>query len=157
MPIVSLSFPESMMKEMDELQQALGFTGRSELVRASIRLMLQDVKEKNALVGKGSAVIVLTHTEENEEPVTTNKAQVRRHREDAHPQQDHQEQLRRDVPSRGQLPRGGDDGEGLPEGRRHKERKARHAVAEFLRLGSMDEWAGPDLNRGPWRFVAFAV
>jgi len=70
MPIVSLSFPESMMKEMDDLQKALGFTGRSELVRASIRLLIQDVKEKNALAGKGSAVIVLTHTEENEEPVT---------------------------------------------------------------------------------------
>ncbi|MGD0638121.1 MAG: CopG family ribbon-helix-helix protein [Nitrososphaerales archaeon] len=70
MPIVSLSFPESMMKEMDDLQKALGFTGRSELVRASIRLMLQDVKEKESLTGKGSAVIVLTHTEENEEPVT---------------------------------------------------------------------------------------
>ena len=70
MPIVSLSFPDSMMKEMDELQKTLGYTGRSELVRASIRLMLQDVREKNALVGKGSAVIVLTHSEENEEPVT---------------------------------------------------------------------------------------
>ncbi len=69
-PIVSLSFPESMMEEMDRLQHALGFTGRSELVRASIRLMLQDVKEKSALTGRGSAVIVLTHTEENEEPVT---------------------------------------------------------------------------------------
>ena len=59
-----------MMKEMDDLQKALGFTGRSELVRASIRLLIQDVKEKNALAGKGTAVIVLTHTEENEEPVT---------------------------------------------------------------------------------------
>ena len=57
MPIVSLSFPESMMKEMDDLQQALGFTGRSELVRASIRLMLQDVREKNSLAGKGSAAV----------------------------------------------------------------------------------------------------
>jgi CopG family nickel-responsive transcriptional regulator len=70
MPIVSLSFPDSMMREMDELQKTLGFTGRSELVRASIRLMLQDVKEKNALTGEGSAVIVVTHTEEKEEPVT---------------------------------------------------------------------------------------
>ncbi|MGA2666402.1 MAG: ribbon-helix-helix protein, CopG family [Nitrososphaerales archaeon] len=70
MPIVSLSFPESMMKEMDELQRDLGFTGRSELVRASIRLMLQDVREKGALSGNGSAVVVVTHTEEEEEPVT---------------------------------------------------------------------------------------
>lgn len=70
MPIVSLSFPESMMREMDDLQRDLGFTGRSELVRASIRLMLQDVKQKGELTGDGSAVVVVTHTEEEEEPVT---------------------------------------------------------------------------------------
>ena len=48
----------------------LGFTGRSELVRASIRLLLQDVKDKSAVSGKVSAVVVLTHNEENEEAVT---------------------------------------------------------------------------------------
>ena len=38
MPIVSLSFPEQMIKEMDEIQVNGGFTGRSELVRAAIRV-----------------------------------------------------------------------------------------------------------------------
>jgi CopG family nickel-responsive transcriptional regulator len=70
MPIVSLSFPETMLKEMDEMQGAQGFTGRSELVRAGVRLLIQDVKEKATLEGKVSAVVVLTHTEENEEKVT---------------------------------------------------------------------------------------
>jgi len=70
MPVVSLSFPESMMKEMDELQSTLGFTGRSELVRASIRLLLQDVKENNSNSGNLTAVVVVTHTEENEATVT---------------------------------------------------------------------------------------
>ena len=70
MPIVSLSFPESMIKEMEDLQQTLGFTGRSELVRASVRLLVQDTKDKNALKGEVSAVIVVTHMEENEERVT---------------------------------------------------------------------------------------
>lgn len=70
MAIVSLSFPEKMLKEMDEVQDTLEFTGRSELVRAGIRMLLQDVKEKSAMSGRGSAVVVVTHTEENEEPVT---------------------------------------------------------------------------------------
>jgi CopG family nickel-responsive transcriptional regulator len=69
-PIVSLSFPEKMLKEMDELEESLEFSGRSELVRAGIRLLLQDSKEKRAMSGAGSAVVVVTHTEENEEPVT---------------------------------------------------------------------------------------
>jgi len=78
LPIVSLSFPEKMVEEMDEVQKSLGFTGRSELVRAGIRLLLQDVKEKSSISGKVSAVVVVTHTEENEGPVTKIK-----HRYDA--------------------------------------------------------------------------
>lgn len=70
MPIVSLSFPEKMVQEMNQVQKSLGFTGRSELVRAGIRLLLQDVKEKSALSGDVSAVVVVTHAEENEAPVT---------------------------------------------------------------------------------------
>ena len=70
MPIVSLSFPEKMLKEMTDLEESLEFSGRSELVRAGIRLLLQDFKEKSAMTGAGSAVVVVTHTEENEAPVT---------------------------------------------------------------------------------------
>ena len=75
MPVVSLSFPDTMINEMDELQKRLGFTGRSELVRASIRLLIQDVKENNSLAGIVTAVVVVTHTEENEETVTRIKHQ----------------------------------------------------------------------------------
>jgi len=59
-----------MIDEMDEVQKSLGFTGRSELVRAGIRLLLQDVRDKRAVTGQVSAVVVLTHNEENEEAVT---------------------------------------------------------------------------------------
>ena len=64
-----------MLKDMDNLQKALGFTGRSELVRASIRLLLQDVRDNDAASGETSAVVVVTHTEENEETVTRIKHQ----------------------------------------------------------------------------------
>jgi CopG family transcriptional regulator, nickel-responsive regulator len=70
MPIVSLSFPEGMLGEMDEMQKSQGYTGRSELVRAGVRLLIQDTKEKQGLSGKLSAVVVVTHTEEHEEKVT---------------------------------------------------------------------------------------
>lgn len=70
MTIVSLSFPDGMIKDMDEIQKARGFTGRSELVRAAIRLMLEDVKEKNSLVGNINAVVMVTHHQEDEEPIT---------------------------------------------------------------------------------------
>ncbi len=70
MPIVSLSFPEQMIKEMDEIQVNGGFTGRSELVRAAIRLLLEDSKEKDSLTGKANAIILVTHDEVDEAPIT---------------------------------------------------------------------------------------
>lgn len=70
MPIVSLSLPDQMVKAMDEIQESVGFSGRSELVRAGIRLLLDDTREKNALAGETTAVIVVGHAKEDEEPVT---------------------------------------------------------------------------------------
>jgi CopG family nickel-responsive transcriptional regulator len=74
-PVISLSFPEQLVKEMDKVQESLGYTGRSEFVRSGIRLLLQDIKERDALAGEVTAVIIVTHTEENEEPVTRIKHQ----------------------------------------------------------------------------------
>jgi len=69
-PIVSLSFPDQMIRDMDDIQKSLGFTGRSELVRAAIRLMLEDKREKDSLRGQVAAILAVTHNQEDEEPVT---------------------------------------------------------------------------------------
>ena len=70
MPIVSLSFPERLLREMDELQKTSGFTGRSEFVRAAVRMMLDDDREKANLAGEVNGLLVVTHDQEQEEPVT---------------------------------------------------------------------------------------
>jgi CopG family nickel-responsive transcriptional regulator len=70
LPIVSLSFPDQMIRDMDEIQKSLGFTGRSELVRAAIRLMLEEKREKDSLRGQVTAILAVTHNQEDEEPVT---------------------------------------------------------------------------------------
>jgi CopG family transcriptional regulator, nickel-responsive regulator len=70
MTIVSLSFPDQMIKEMDQIQKSGGFAGRSELVRAAIRLLLEDAKEKDNISGHMNAIIVVTHDESNEAPIT---------------------------------------------------------------------------------------
>ena len=70
MPIVSVSMPESMVRTVRELQRTMGFTGTSELVRAALRLLVADVREKTSVTGPVEAVIVVTHSEEREEPVT---------------------------------------------------------------------------------------
>jgi CopG family transcriptional regulator, nickel-responsive regulator len=70
MAIVSLSFPDQMLKEMDQIQKQDGFTGRSELVRAAIRLLIEDSRKKDSISGDTSAVMVVTHDESNEAPIT---------------------------------------------------------------------------------------
>ena len=70
MTIVSLSLPDQMIKNMDQIQKSRGFAGRSELVRAAIRLMLEDTKEKDSMAGRISAVVTVTHSQEDEEPIT---------------------------------------------------------------------------------------
>ena len=55
---------------MEEIRESQGYAGRSEVVRAAIRLLLSDSKEKSLLSGKITAVLVVTHDESDEEPIT---------------------------------------------------------------------------------------
>ena len=70
MTIVSLSLPDQMVRSMDEIQEAVGFSGRSELVRAAIRLMLEETRQKESLEGPTSAILVVTHDKDDEESAT---------------------------------------------------------------------------------------
>jgi CopG family nickel-responsive transcriptional regulator len=70
MPIISLSFPEGLLKEMEELQRNSGFAGRSELVRAAVRLLLAENRERASLAGEINGLLVVTHDQEREQPVT---------------------------------------------------------------------------------------
>ncbi|HZY48019.1 MAG TPA: CopG family ribbon-helix-helix protein [Candidatus Bathyarchaeia archaeon] len=73
--IVSLSFPDELVKQLDQIQEAGGFAGRSELVRTAIRLLIEDTKEKNSLKGRVAALVVVTHDQEDENPITMLKHQ----------------------------------------------------------------------------------
>ncbi len=65
-----MSFPDQMIKEIDLIQKTGGFAGRSELVRTALRLLFEDSKEKAALSGRMNAIVVVTHDESNEAPIT---------------------------------------------------------------------------------------
>ena len=75
MTIVSLSLPEQLIKEMDRIQESRGFAGRSEMVRAAIRLMMDDTREKDSLKGRVCAMIAVTHDQKDEGPITLLKHQ----------------------------------------------------------------------------------
>ncbi len=59
-----------MVETIEEIQRSLGFSGRSELVRAALRLMLEDQRQKDSLKGRVTAILAVTHDQDDEEAVT---------------------------------------------------------------------------------------
>ena len=73
MPIVSVSLNDDILSEMDSLQKVLGFSGRSEIVRAGIRQLAAEEKDRQNLVGFTHALLMVVHDEESEKQVTDMK------------------------------------------------------------------------------------
>lgn len=73
MPIVSVSLNDDILSEIDSLQKTLGFSGRSEIVRAGIRQLAAEEKDRQNLVGFIHALLMVVHDEESEKQVTDMK------------------------------------------------------------------------------------
>ncbi len=71
--IISISLNDRFLEEADKLKEELGFSGRSELIRAGLKLLILDKKEKEKLSGKISGVLIVVHKEETEKDVTNYK------------------------------------------------------------------------------------
>ncbi|MFQ5763184.1 MAG: CopG family ribbon-helix-helix protein [Candidatus Bathyarchaeia archaeon] len=70
MPIITVSVNDVFMREMSQLQTSLGFSGRSELVRAAVRSLIAEERERSRLEGRVYAVLMVSHDEQSEEIVT---------------------------------------------------------------------------------------
>lgn len=69
MPIVSISLNDEIINELDRLQKSLGFSGRSEIVRAGIRTLLADEKDRQGLSGNLYAILLAVHDEKSDDQV----------------------------------------------------------------------------------------
>lgn len=69
MAIVSISLNKEMIKELDRLQKTMGFTGRSEIIRAGIRTFVQEEKQKQDMTGKRNALLMVVHADEFDDQV----------------------------------------------------------------------------------------
>jgi len=69
MPIVSISLTEEILKEIDELQKNLGFSGRSDAIRAGIRSFVSEEKQKEDLSGNVNAILLVVHNDEYDDQV----------------------------------------------------------------------------------------
>ena len=70
MPIVSISLTKEILKEIDNLQKNLGFSGRSDAIRAGIRSFVSEEKQKENLSGNVNAILLVVHNDEYDNQVT---------------------------------------------------------------------------------------
>lgn len=69
MTIVSVSLNDEILSEMSKLQKSLGFTGRSEIIRASVRSLLSEERNKEDLIGDVHAILLVTHDEKSDDQI----------------------------------------------------------------------------------------
>lgn len=69
MTIVSVSLSEELLNDLSKLQKRLGFTGRSEIIRASVRTMISEEKKKEDLIGDIHALFLVTHDEKSDDEI----------------------------------------------------------------------------------------
>ena len=70
MPIVSISLNDEILSEVDKLKKSMGFSGRSEIIRAGIRNLISEEKQRSNLSGLIHAILMVIHDEESEQAVT---------------------------------------------------------------------------------------
>ena len=70
MPIVSISLNDEILKQIDNLQKNLGFSGRSDAIRAGIRSFVSEEKQKEDLSGNVNAILLVIHNDEYDNQVT---------------------------------------------------------------------------------------
>lgn len=69
MTIISMSVDPAMLEDIDAIQALYGFSGRSETIRAGVRLLEEDARTKEKLAGKINAVLLVVHQHAAEDAV----------------------------------------------------------------------------------------
>ena len=70
MTIVSISLNDEILAELDRLQKSMGFSGRSEAIRAGIRSFVVEEKQNAELSGNVHAVLLVIHSDEFDDIVS---------------------------------------------------------------------------------------
>jgi CopG family nickel-responsive transcriptional regulator len=70
LPIISISLNENIIQELDKLQKFLGFSGRSEIIRASVRNLLLEEKRIDELSGILHSVLLVIHDEKSDQEIS---------------------------------------------------------------------------------------
>ena len=66
MSIISISLPDMLIKEINKVQNQQGYSGRSEVIRAGLRLLFLENKNTEAVTGVITSILILVHNHEDE-------------------------------------------------------------------------------------------
>ncbi|MDP3484593.1 MAG: CopG family ribbon-helix-helix protein, partial [Methanobacteriaceae archaeon] len=64
------SLNEKLLGELDSLKEDMGFSGRSDVIRAAARMLIDDNRQSKNISGNVNAVIFLIHSQKVEDKVT---------------------------------------------------------------------------------------
>ena len=70
MPIVSISLNDEILSELNKLQSTMGFSGRSEAIRAGIRAFVSTEKQHTNIKGDIHAILLVVHNDEFDDIVS---------------------------------------------------------------------------------------
>ncbi|RZN49962.1 CopG family ribbon-helix-helix protein [archaeon] len=73
MAIISVSLTDKMLHDIDAVQHELGFSGRSEVIRAGARLLIEESRSEERLHGTISSILILLHEKKAEDAITAVK------------------------------------------------------------------------------------
>ncbi|GAB6056176.1 CopG family ribbon-helix-helix protein [Methanobacterium alkalithermotolerans] len=73
MAIISISLNDKLLAEIDALKDEMGFSGRSDVIRAAARVLIDENKTEDNIKGKVNALLFLIHSQKVEGAVTTIK------------------------------------------------------------------------------------
>ena len=69
MPIVSISLTKEILHEIEHIQKSMGFSGRSDAIRAGIRSFVAEEKQNENLSGNVNAILLVVHNDEYDDQV----------------------------------------------------------------------------------------
>jgi CopG family nickel-responsive transcriptional regulator len=73
MTIISISLNDTILREVDDMQKKQGYSGRSEVIRAGVRLLINDNKDLESLSGNINSILLLVHNDKEEKIVSSIK------------------------------------------------------------------------------------
>jgi CopG family transcriptional regulator, nickel-responsive regulator len=70
MNIISMSLNDKILEEINKIQEEQGYSGRSEVIRAGLRLLISESKNSEKITGHIKSILILIHNHDDEQVVS---------------------------------------------------------------------------------------